>query len=225
MNLVSTDIGQVVQLFSLDEIRPATRGIYTPNLFDSLATRYGFLAKPDNISEALKLGAKFQQGRININGDEIAVGELSLYNDGVIVTTRNTKDSNAVLDEFLHWVTTSFTLREPQTKIPRTFFSSVVVDFESDLDLAFLDFERSMRHYNRLLKSLYGWDLPVMASRVTFNIDPMTLPPQRHANFIIERRGGVPYEANRYFSSAPLPTDAHLELLEIFERELIGPPD
>jgi hypothetical protein len=38
------------------------------------------------------------------------------------------------------------------------------------------------------------------------------------ADFLIERRSSMPYEANRYFCSAPLSTTEHVQLLERIEE-------
>jgi hypothetical protein len=40
--------------------------------------------------------------------------------------------------------------------------------------------------------------------------------------FTIERRADVPFVENKYFSTAPLPTDEHLKVLEDFEAALKG---
>jgi hypothetical protein len=43
---------------------------------------------------------------------------------------------------------------------------------------------------------------------------------QRDVTFSIERRSGLPLAQNRWFCSAPLPTDEHLALLEQMEKDL-----
>ncbi len=56
------------------------------------------------------------------------------------------------------------------------------------------------------------------------NFDPSRIPgrlgPINPTNFLIERRVGVPYERNRYFSQANTTTEKHLELLEQIERSV-----
>jgi hypothetical protein len=38
--------------------------------------------------------------------------------------------------------------------------------------------------------------------------------------FSIQRRENTPFSEGKYFSSAPLPTDIHIKLLEKFEKSL-----
>ena len=41
------------------------------------------------------------------------------------------------------------------------------------------------------------------------------------APFTIERRVDTPFSANKYFSSAPLPTEDHIAFLKQFEAEVL----
>jgi hypothetical protein len=47
-----------------------------------------------------------------------------------------------------------------------------------------------------------------------------TATPLVAAPFSIQRRGNALFSENKYFSEAPLPTDAHIRLLEQFETDL-----
>jgi hypothetical protein len=64
---------------------------------------------------------------------------------------------------------------------------------------------------------------PFKIKRLAFGSgDPA--PPQsldvdvaKTADFVLERRSGEPYSLNRYFTSAPMTTSAHIRLLEAIE--------
>ena len=65
------------------------------------------------------------------------------------------------------------------------------------------------------------WPNPSLAFDVTgisFGADPIS--KAQHPPFKLERDIQAPFEHNRYFSSAPLPTDEHLTLLEQLESLL-----
>jgi hypothetical protein len=42
------------------------------------------------------------------------------------------------------------------------------------------------------------------------------------SSFRIDRLANSPFEEKKYFSSAPVPTEDHIQLLEEFERALLG---
>jgi hypothetical protein len=58
-------------------------------------------------------------------------------------------------------------------------------------------------------------------TRLDFDFDKIQ-KPLITAPFSIQRRGGVPFSDNKYFSEAALPTDVHIRLLEQFEADLAG---
>jgi len=219
MKLISTEFGQSFQQYRLEEIRPFS-GIYLPGLIATITERYGFGVVP-SFAEAVQQGAKFREGRLIVDDRLIAIKELGIYNDGIIVVAWNTEDADTIIDDVKSWELQTLKLREPIFKPVRRHFSSVVVEFDFSINRAFTMFAEFIRIYEEVLKRTYDWEFPVEASRVTFTADPTKMPLHSSADFVIERRaGGVPFSENRYFSSVPLQTRAHLELLEIFERLL-----
>jgi hypothetical protein len=199
----------------MEEVRPAA-GVYPPKLHDAVVSRYQFVSRPTDYVEAAKTGAKFQMGSIKIKKQEMAVGKLEIYNDGIIVVTTDTRYSDIVMEDFIEWVTKSFDLKPRQTLVPRQHASSIVVEFERA-------FDKLLRHsfsseFSSTLKEHHGFAQPVNLSKLAFSIDPMLLPPSRNGQLIIERRAGVTYSKNRFFCSAPLPTDVLIHLMEKFEQ-------
>lgn len=220
MKLISTEHGQSVQLFIPDEVR-APSGAYLPGVLRAIAERYAFALQPTNLETVMKEGAKYREGRFVESGKTIEIKDLGFYTDGVIVGTYNTDDSDVVLSDIIVWATEQFGLREPVTKFPRTYTSSVVVEFAADLDLALEAFSQLRQNVSSAIRESYGRDVEIKASQVTFAADPTTLPQHTRFNFIIERRAGRPYTENRYFSGAPLSTRKHIELLRELEQRWI----
>lgn len=116
----------------------------------------------------------------------------------------------------------NFRLREPLTKPPRRFTSSVVVELGAELDRAMAAFDELKEALSSAMEKNYGWGVDIETSRVALSADPSKLPPLNTFEFTIERRAGRPFSENRYFSVAPLPTTSHLSLLEAFERRLLA---
>lgn len=218
MKLISTEHGQVLLRFIADEVRPQS-GIYLPDVLRGIAERYAFVTLP-NLQDVLKDGAKFNQGQF-IDGERtVEIKTLGLFSDGALAVALHTDDAVGVLDDLISWLEDRFGFRQPLTHDPRQFASSVVVEFERSIDMALGATQELKNAFATMLRVSYGWAVGIEASRIALACDPTKLPPQRTAELIIERRAGIPYDQNRYFSAAPLTTSVHLELLDNFERRL-----
>jgi hypothetical protein len=219
MKLISTEHGQSLQLFVAEEVRPPS-GIYFPDLVRKISERYAFAIGPTSIESVMKEGAKYKEGRFVTEGRTIALKDLGFFVDGALAVAWNTDDSELVLDDLIAWAIQSFGIREPRTKLPRKFVSSVIVEFDADLSRALRGFDELREGFAAEVKEKYGIDPKIEASRIFLSADPTQLPPQTTFEFSIDRRVGRPFSENRYFSSATLPTGAHLNLLRAFERRL-----
>jgi hypothetical protein len=219
VKLISTEYGQSLQLFVADEVRPLS-GLYLPDLIRKISERYALVIGPPNYETALKEGAKYKEGRLVIEGRTIAIKDLGFFVDGVLAATSTTEDSDIVLNDLIVWAKQNFGLRDPLTKRPRTFVSSVVVEFDAELDRALTTFNELRQGFASVINETYQVDTEINASRIALAADTTRLPPQIRFEFIIERRAGRPFSENRYFSSATLPTRSHLDLLADFERRL-----
>src|SRR6516225_397606 len=221
MNLISTEHGQSLQLFVAEEIRPPS-GLYLPDLIRKISERYAFAIGPSNYETVMKEGAKYKDGFFVIEGRTIAIKDLGFFVDGALVVAWNTDDAEAILNDLIGWVVQNFGVREPRTKLPRKYVSSVVVEFDGELGGALTAFEELQERFGSAIKERYGVTPEINASRIALSADPTKLPPQTTFEFIIERRVGRPFSQNRYFSTATLPTAAHLDLLRAFERRLLA---
>src|SRR5882672_4165042 len=104
--------------------------------------------------------------------------------------------------------------------VARIFTSWLVVDFEEPIARMISKFEEVRELIVESFEHGYGQRLDFQMQRVAFNVDPMSLPPFTNTEFTIDRRGGTPYSLNRFFCTAPLRTEAHIELLERIEATL-----
>jgi hypothetical protein len=221
MNLISTEHGQSLQLYLAEEVRPSS-GLYLPDLIRRISERYAFAVGPPNYETVMKEGAKFKEGRFVLEGRTIAIKDLGFFVDGVLAVAWNTDDSEAILNDLIIWAAQNFGIREPRTKLPRRFVSSVVVEFDAELARALTAFDELREGFASAIKESYGMEPEINASRIALSADPTKLPPQTTFEFNIERRVGRPFSENRYFSSATLPTASHLDLLGAFERRLLA---
>lgn len=221
MNVISAEHGQSLQLFVAEEVRPPS-GLYLPDLIRKISERYAFAIGPTNYEIIMKEGAKYKEGRFVTEGRTIAIKDLGFFVDGVLVVALNTDDSDLVLNDLIVWASQNFGFREPRTKLPRRFVSSVIVEFEAELGRALLAFDELQEGFASSVKEKYGVDPEINASRIALAADPTKLPAGTTFEFMIERRVGRPFSENRYFSSATLPTTSHLDLLAAFEHRLLA---
>jgi hypothetical protein len=216
MNVISKDVGRTTQLFVPDEIQP-TKGMYLPEMIRMVAERYGFAESP-SVEATMKQGAIFKQGRFIIGGNKFNISDMGVFNDGVIVSASDTKDSEYILDDVLMWLKDTFGIREPKTIIPKTFFSQVVVELESSVEDALRILDKVRKLFHQSMQATYkGIEIPVAGlSSIGIGIDSKNIPGIQEPIFSLQRRVGRPYAENRYFCSAPLKTEDHLELLAVF---------
>lgn len=222
MKLISTDLGQVFLPLAMEELRPIYPHTEPPPhvLAEKIRERYKFVTLPSWVDFATK-GAKFETGAISIGDREIVISSISVFNDGLIFLTRDTRDSQLIMDDFLAWLAADLNFRKPTSQLVPQFGSHIIVEFAPSVDAALKFTESTRASYQKILNSLYGWTASVEIQRIAMAVDPIHLPrADRYATFSIERRANVPYTANRWFSGAPIPTDMHLQLLSELEANL-----
>lgn len=217
MKIISTEVGRVTQSFVPDEIRPVN-GLNMPEFVRLIQERYGF-AKVPTISEIVDLGAKFTTGRL-LGARTVNIAELIVFRDGIIVTTFNTDDAEFVMNDLISWSEKTFDARSAITIKPRIYLSNIVVEFEKSIDPALKIFDGFKQELQRSINDTYGTNLAVGNYRIDFSAPPKPLSEVGRPFFLIERRDDYPFEANRFYSSAALRTDAHVGLLRRLEEVL-----
>jgi hypothetical protein len=210
MRLISTEIGQSIQLINIDEIRPLRGGAFLPDIIVGVAQRYRFVSYPREFTAGQEL--KFETGVMERGEMTVPIRLLQIFSDGFLVTTGHTDDADAVMADFMEWAFAAFQFREPITVIPRKYLSSLIADIPRGLDQLIKNFERC----REIISGSFGVDTTHVA-RVTFSSEP-GMPP--NSSWQIEPRLGSSFDAHRYFSTAPLPTGAHVEMLAAMERAL-----
>lgn len=182
-----------------------------------MSERYGFHVYPKTFAEWQKSdGVELVYGQ----RDGVIITRMTLYARGIGVDTQtNTEDCEKIIDDLLAsgGDVLGISIKGPVT---RRLYQS---------DLTFIS--------NAALNAIHP-AVAVLATRV----EPFAaafLPERKYeltkiqlsvddANlkytagpFRIERREGIPFSDNAYFSSAPMPTAAHAAALEEFEASLL----
>jgi hypothetical protein len=219
MKIIGYDTGRLIALFPVEEIRPHA-GLYVPIVQSALIQRYGFLSQPDlsrPIEEIERDGFKFGQGRAIIDGKLIRVGEFAFYNDGVVVHCHRTEDAEMIWNDMLEWSKTAMGFRG-FARPPRLLYRSIViVEFENNLSKLLNGFQELRQIVDDTLKHNTPYEASSDFVSFSIGVDPTKIPGLSPVPFTIDRRAGSPFEDNRYYCQASLPTRVHTTALERIE--------
>jgi hypothetical protein len=208
-------------LFFVEAIDLNPRGTaYYPALVRALVERYGFQKfpqKPEEFDESK--GMTFEQGRF----EDVTLDKLVIYDNGLqLDTTRGTDASEAILTDALVWASQTLGLVYKPEMVKRKGYVSQFSFYS----------EAPLLQTNPILNDLSGKVSKIASQNLKFPIsfqpsailisqDPegQRLPASA---FSIERRAQTPFSEKKYFSAAPLPTDAHLRLVEEYEQSILA---
>jgi hypothetical protein len=226
MKVITTELGRSTQLVIPDEVRPLANS-YFPESVRLVTERYGFSAQP-SYSDAVAAGAKFRGGRLIGANKKINITDLTIFSNGIQATATNTSDSDYILDDVIRWAESALGFRQSQTRLSRLHESHIVVDFERQVDALLGIFEKLRGDFATALAGAYGLRAPIALSGFSISADPLQVAAQLHPTYLgvlspefgLVRRLAYPYSGNRFFSTAPLRTEAHIALLEEFEKAL-----
>jgi hypothetical protein len=214
MKLIATVRGQALQLYRMDDVRPIRKEPFLPDLFGAIVGRYQFKGFPQALPKPGEV-IKFETGKAVVNGEAIAINVLDVYNDGVIVNTGHTDDSDAVLDDLFGWLIQDFGFREPSMR--RRYVSQVIVELNNSLDKIVGPFSALQRAFASAYEEATGERRDFHAAQFAMAVDPTNIA---QSLFRIEVRENASFPERRYFCVAPIPTTELIELMNEVERAL-----
>jgi hypothetical protein len=210
VELIVPDLSRIVYLTNFGR---KDGGVFQPDLVQKVLQNYSFLKFPsveDLQKESFMFGlGKFQGFQIN---------ELNVYNDGIIVSGKcNTNILEAFLAHLLEWVRNDFGLEELTILKPETHFeSSLLVKAEKDLTSIVSPPKRVANLIEKAMARVT--EAEYQSTAIYFETDSAGLKTRRRPNrFTLERRVGVPFAANVFYSQAPMRSDEHFALLQDLE--------
>ncbi len=221
MKLLSVSLARLTVVTETAEINPRNK-VSLPELTKAFVNRYGFLKYPTAVAEFdLTNGVTFATGKI----DGINIGSLILYFGGVVIDTgSSTDDSERVLSDLVSFVQELVGIQYVPVAEPRKFYLTELA-FHSTAKLETLN--PILRHISNRIS-----DIVSGPARQRFDFEPVTvrfLPDLQKTKwqvsaFSLDRLAGAPLDENKWFSSAPLPTQEHLKLLDEIETMLVSQP-
>lgn len=216
MEITAILMSRALGFFETADLTPYG-GPFFPEVVKELVQKANFQKFPHTLDEwKSDDGAQFFGGK----WEKTVIEKMVLYTDGLLVDTQaGTAESRRVLQGILAWAQDKFGIvYGPKTVREWAYVNNLT--FRSDVPLLITG------PIERLAKSITG-EVSSLVGRETvyeptgFNIaHDQLLRKHGRASFNIQRRAGVPFTDNKYYSEAPLQTETHIALLEQYEKDV-----
>jgi hypothetical protein len=217
VRVISFDVARVTVLFPVEEVMPLG-GMAASDVVNDVVSRYQFAKGPDlglSREDLQKTGLKFENGHHTFQGQTTPIASFVIFSDGVVIDAGRTDDAEAFWDDLSNWVIKERKFRNFTIVPIRRFVSQIVIEFDKPLSKLINGFESLTRLVSEKLNTVYDAKVNLEFGRIDFaSSDQVSL---RMPNFIIERRLNIPFSRERYYCSAPLRTNDHIEVLEQIE--------
>jgi hypothetical protein len=217
MRQASILLAQALVWIEPTDLNPGGVPFY-PDMVKALASRFNFVKVPEKLEEFDPVkGIIFAGGRF----DGTVIDQLGFYTYGIALNTRISTDrSKQLLKGILEWGVKEFGLIFKPEMAKRWQYSSHVTFYSDVLPLHFpkplLELSGKV---TAAVRELLNENLTYEPTLISIDYDQLT---RKHpvGPFTIQRRENTPFSEDKYWSSAPLPTDVHIKLLEEFEKSL-----
>lgn len=235
MKIIGAQQAGSILILPLDDVRPM-QGIIPQQIIDVLAPKYKFANRPRPGPGRSLLGTGFsapgnpvqfvipapltlQNGVAAIDDKNIAISRLDVMPDvsRIVVQTVTTEEGDLILDDVSSVLEGACGFRNAKTLATRQHISTVVVQFEKNLEDQIGVLREIQKIISPAMQSENGVNREAEFERIAFAFDPTQLPASQVGQvngFVLERRAEHPFSENRYFSAAPLRTGDHIKVLE-----------
>jgi hypothetical protein len=218
MKLLSVNMARSVWIFDLGQFNP--KGLNLWPVCEWLINRYKFAGYPKNLLDLdSEKALAFRVGSFRNSKGETVVVALSIYNNGIAAdASSSTDDSTEFLQEVAGLVAQEFGL-----VVPPNVGRAYVSQFYVECDLSLFITRPTVAELTEILNSGVA---PIDGKPRKFDFGALQFwtddwdPASSPAYFRFERRVGVPFSRNQYFSQAALKTREHLAFLEKLESTL-----
>src|ERR1041385_4268409 len=224
MKVISFDNARTTWLFPLEEFAPAS-GATPQSILAEIGERYSFARRPDITTrdDINQKGLLFGIGRFSTKDRSGMINDFAIYTDGIAAVSERTDFADAFLDDVFEWIVEKFNFRKVDTSL-RLYSSTVVIEFERSPARLVSGYEKLVELINARTSTIMKKSAAVQFARLGLEMDPKELADGQVAapKFMLERRAGIEYSKERYFSSATMQTNAHLEVLTEIEKMAAG---
>lgn len=163
----------------------------------------------------------FNNGRFIHGETTLGITQLVMTPKGDSVAAASTDQADLVLEHLIDMLDAKLGYRLRQSTKTKIYWSHVVIEFDKGIE-QYIDKFASAEEIitKRAAKGAFklkglNFSTSTSTSQGQPIIDPIDFLDAQ--DFIIERRVDYPFDQNRFFSSAPLSTKAHIEALQEIE--------
>jgi hypothetical protein len=220
LKIISFDNARATWLFPLEEFAPVA-GADGRAILAGIAARYGFTRLPaiTTREDMAKNGTQFGVGQFEIDGARVNIPDFIVYNDGIVAVAEKTEWADKFLEDVVQWVKGEFGFRDFSSGIRKLYASTLIVDFEWPLSRLLRGYELISELISSRTITIMPSRKPLQFSRLDFEVDKTELEGQLALpKFILERRSGVLFSQERYYTVAPMHTASHIEVLTEIEK-------
>jgi hypothetical protein len=215
MRILNVRLARVIWLVDFRDLNP-----YGLDLFRSIAAlrdRYEFKSFPTAVGQGNESDQKeivFANGSFAVGDQQHAVMKATMFSDGLVVDTALSTDfSEAFMSDALTFLSTDFGLTySPEMIHKRIYVSELIVRPEKNLDGVL----GRLSPIGKMINS--ATNMTFAPSGFALSVDPGSGP--QPVSFKFERESGKPFDQNRFYSSAPLRTGEHEDVLRKLESIL-----
>jgi hypothetical protein len=215
MQLASVSLARYYGLVQIEDLNLGGT-VFLPEIGAALVQRYGFLkhpTKPEEFDEGK--GIEFGTGRLG----KRVIDKLMILDSGIYLDTQiNTAASEELWYEMMEWAVQSFGVTFKKEMVKRCAYVSTLT-FHSEAPMLSLNsiFSEIKDVVTSEVERNFGRRLEYQPAAVSITYDQLTTKFGTAA-FTVQRREGVPFGEGKYFATAPLKTEIHLDLLEKWEK-------
>lgn len=195
---------------------------YLPDAMKLLVERYGFVGLPATREEIFpsdaSKGVIFRHGKCTLADRVIVIEYLQIFPNGLLIATqKDTADADLVVEDVLNWAASTFNFQYEPIRPSIAHNSQLEVRFDKSLPQLLPVLSSVGDAISSRLDDFFETKPRYEFMTLNFYFDKTKVPPLAPSVFRLDRREGVPFDQEVYWSEAPLSTRHHIEVLTEFE--------
>lgn len=213
MKLLAIEMSRITSLFAAARLGGQ---MYLPHAADQLAKRYSFVGAPQSLDELVGNKVEFRHGLF----ENSAIDTLEIYNDGVVISSRSDSDVlDAFLDDLNLWIEAELGISIIQTHgVSKMYDSTLIVETDQNIFKPFNAYADIAKMIDEKLQELSGLRVNFQHFGLVLAADQTQNPALKPVPFRFERKFGAEFSLNQFYTTAPLKTRQHFEVLRKIEQ-------